>query len=169
VLPFPPTRPRRLAPAPPCAATAAGDRRSSQASPRFGAREHRQSRLSPWRASPCRAPSKELSPAVREPLERRCPWDAEPANRDLLPAVGLQAPPITFRAGEHLLVLPMTCSFYSPTWSSSWMADAPAIGATGPAICPLLEVEESPCGFTIRILSFYVILCYLLCLVSFTS
>jgi hypothetical protein len=41
----------------------------------------------------------------------------------------------------------MTSSLYSPTQSSSWMAEALAIGATRPAIRPLPEVEEKPLRF----------------------
>jgi hypothetical protein len=41
-------------------------------------------------------------------------------------------------AGEHLLVPPMTSSLYSPTRSSSWMAEALAIRATRAAAAPLL-------------------------------
>jgi hypothetical protein len=47
--------------------------------------------------------------------------------------------PSSSHPGEHSYLFPMTSSLYSPTRSSSWMAEALAIGATRAAApAPLL-------------------------------
>jgi hypothetical protein len=44
--------------------------------------------------------------------------------------------PSSSHPGEHSYLFPMTSSLYSPTRLSSWMAEAPAIGATRAATAP---------------------------------